>query len=141
MAHVKVQDLSVVFKNNGRDVAAVENVSFALERGETLGIVGESGSGKSTVARALLGFARPGARFAQGAVQVGPADVLGLQGGRLAILPRRTCRHGAAKSALIADPAYDRGRAVGRADWAACGRDRQGRKGTGLVPDGRNEPA
>ena len=96
MAHVKVQDLSVVFKNNGRDVAAVENVSFALERGETLGIVGESGSGKSTVARALLGFARPGARFAQGAVQVGPADVLGLQGdalrsfrgGRAAMVPQ-----------------------------------------------------
>ena len=96
MAHVLVQNLSVLFKSNGRDLAAVEDVSFALERGETLGIVGESGSGKSTVARALLGFARPGARFASGTVQVGGADVLGLQGtalrsfrgGRAAMVPQ-----------------------------------------------------
>jgi peptide/nickel transport system ATP-binding protein len=83
MAHVSVQNLSVLFKSNGRDVAAVEDLSFTLQRGDTLGIVGESGSGKSTVARALLGFARPGARFAQGSVRVGEADVLGLEGSAL----------------------------------------------------------
>lgn len=96
MAHVSVQNLSVVFKSNGQDVAAVEDVSLTLERGETLGIVGESGSGKSTVARALLGFARPGARFAQGRVTVGDLDVLGLtdaalrdfRGGRAAMVPQ-----------------------------------------------------
>lgn len=38
------------------DVAAVEDVSFSVETGSTLGIVGESGSGKSTVARCLLGL-------------------------------------------------------------------------------------
>ena len=37
----------------------VENVSFAIERGETLGLVGESGSGKSTVARIILGLIEP----------------------------------------------------------------------------------
>ncbi len=96
MAHVSVQNLSVLFKSNGRDVAAVEDLSFTLQRGDTLGIVGESGSGKSTVARALLGFARPGARFAQGSVQVGEADVLELEadalrsyrGGRSAMVPQ-----------------------------------------------------
>ncbi|HEY9128096.1 MAG TPA: ATP-binding cassette domain-containing protein [Acidobacteriaceae bacterium] len=37
----------------------MHNVSFTIERGETLGLVGESGSGKSTVARMILGLAEP----------------------------------------------------------------------------------
>jgi ABC-type glutathione transport system ATPase component len=37
----------------------VENVSFTIRRGETLGLVGESGSGKSTVARMLLRLVEP----------------------------------------------------------------------------------
>lgn len=96
MSHVDVQNLSIVFRTGGEDVAAAEDVSFALERGATLGIVGESGSGKSTIARALLGFARPGARFATGSVHVGATDVLRLndralrdfRGGRAAMVPQ-----------------------------------------------------
>lgn len=40
---------------------AVDDVSFRIERGETLGLVGESGCGKSTVARLLVGLYRPSA--------------------------------------------------------------------------------
>ena len=58
---LKVEDLSINFRVKrgffGRDsfqVNAVNNVSFELSRGETLGLVGESGAGKSTIGRALL---------------------------------------------------------------------------------------
>ncbi|WP_210247156.1 oligopeptide/dipeptide ABC transporter ATP-binding protein [Aliikangiella marina] len=38
---------------------AIKNISFALEKGETLAIVGESGSGKSTLARQIIGIEKP----------------------------------------------------------------------------------
>jgi peptide/nickel transport system ATP-binding protein len=51
---IEVRDLKRHFGSKERPVRAVDGVSFAIERGETLGLVGESGSGKSTIGRAVL---------------------------------------------------------------------------------------
>ncbi len=53
---LRVEELSVRFPVAGRWLYAVSDVSFTIERGETLGVVGESGSGKSTIALALPGL-------------------------------------------------------------------------------------
>ena len=53
---IVVEHLSVVFHVGGREVHAVEDVSFEVAKGETFGIVGESGSGKSTILRAIAGI-------------------------------------------------------------------------------------
>ncbi|MGH9070048.1 MAG: ABC transporter ATP-binding protein [Acidimicrobiales bacterium] len=55
-ALLEVEDLTVSFATADGVVQAVRGVSFALERGKTLGIVGESGSGKSVTMQAIMGL-------------------------------------------------------------------------------------
>ena len=53
---LEVSDLTVRFHSHGKIVDAVKNVSWGLDRGETLVILGESGSGKSVSASAVMGL-------------------------------------------------------------------------------------
>ena len=57
MEHLlEIEHLSVYFPTYAGDVQAVRDVSFTLEKGETLAIVGESGCGKSVTAKAVMGL-------------------------------------------------------------------------------------
>ena len=64
----------------GLPVRAIENVSFAIERGEVLGLVGESGCGKTLTSLALLGLLpRPRGRIASGTVRLDGRNLVGLR--------------------------------------------------------------
>ncbi|PRB07518.1 ATP-binding cassette domain-containing protein [Microbacterium sp. MYb64] len=53
---LEVEGLEVQFRRRGAVFQALNDISFSIERGRTLGLVGESGSGKTTIGRAILGL-------------------------------------------------------------------------------------
>ena len=65
---LRVEKLSKFFDTPSGNLHAVENVSFSIEEGKTLGVVGESGCGKSTLGRTVLKLIEPtaGKIFFQG---------------------------------------------------------------------------
>ncbi|MGH9256854.1 MAG: ABC transporter ATP-binding protein [Vicinamibacterales bacterium] len=73
-----VQHLTVVFEGPRSSLTAVDDVSFQIAPGETLGLVGESGSGKSVTAFAVLRLLQPPGRIAAGRVLFEGRDLLSL---------------------------------------------------------------
>ena len=73
---LSVQGLSLEFRTRSGTVRALEEVSFTVRRGETVGIVGESGSGKSVMSFALLRILDAAGRITAGSADFGGLDLL-----------------------------------------------------------------
>src|ERR1700734_964143 len=73
---LSVEGLSVEFRTRSGIVRALDNVSFSVDKGETIALVGESGSGKSVTAYAVMGILDPAGRVSSGRVMLGSLDLL-----------------------------------------------------------------
>lgn len=65
---LQVKDLQMVFENKKRSFTAVDNLSFSIQRGKTLGIVGESGSGKTMASLSVMGLLPNQGRISAGEI-------------------------------------------------------------------------
>jgi peptide/nickel transport system ATP-binding protein len=95
---LEVRDLKVHFPTDDGLVRSVDGLSFAVDRGKTLGIVGESGSGKSVTSQAVLGLlARTNARL---------SGEVWLDGNELVSAPPESVRHlrGREMAMIFQDP-------------------------------------
>ena len=80
MSMLAVNDLTVSIGSDEAPVDIVSDVSFAIQRGEILGLVGESGCGKSMTSLAAMGLLpRPGPRIRRGTIVLAGADVTQLE--------------------------------------------------------------
>jgi peptide/nickel transport system ATP-binding protein len=76
---LRVRDLCVAFDTERGTVRAVDQISFELARGHTLGLVGESGSGKSVTALSIMGLIpTPPGRIESGQILLGADDLVRL---------------------------------------------------------------
>ncbi len=76
MTMLQVKNLEIAFKTPDGIVRAVNNLSYTLEKGQTLGIVGESGAGKSQSAFAILGLLAHNAQV-KGSIQFDGQEIIG----------------------------------------------------------------
>ena len=90
---LELEDVSVSITSHGRSIDILQNISFALNRGETIGVVGESGSGKSMMARAIIGLLPKGGELSSGTISFRPdADGHELDLSKMPAKPMRTLR-------------------------------------------------
>jgi peptide/nickel transport system ATP-binding protein len=75
---LEVENLSISYASAAAPVFAVQDFSFQIKVGESLGLVGESGSGKSTIAAAVLGLLPQGAKQTDGRIRICGEDVTNL---------------------------------------------------------------
>jgi microcin C transport system ATP-binding protein len=76
---LKVEELSVAFRQSGQETLAVDRVSFDIRPGETVALVGESGSGKSVTALSILKLLPyPAARHPSGRILFKGRDLLAM---------------------------------------------------------------
>ncbi len=96
---LEINNLTVLFQSERGEKLAVENVSFKVPKGETLGIVGESGSGKSVTALSILGLLGKTGRAVAGEIlfhsptmgtvdllKLSPFEMRQIRGGEIAMI-------------------------------------------------------
>src|SRR5215831_7535843 len=124
---LRVSNLQTYYFSFGgvRVVKAVDDVSFTLEPGETIGLVGESGCGKTTTCLSILGLVPSAARIVDGSIEFAGEDLTRQRSARDAPHPRPADRHDSPGSDGVAEPALQHLHA--------------GRR-TGLLPSGNARP-
>ncbi|MDI6905163.1 MAG: ABC transporter ATP-binding protein [Candidatus Bathyarchaeia archaeon] len=78
MPLLKIGSLTVDYRTSRGTIRAVEDVSFSLEKGETLGLVGESGSGKSTLGLSVIRLVPYPGVIVKGHVKIDGKDIVRL---------------------------------------------------------------
>src|SRR3954451_10291465 len=89
-----IEGLRTTFQTRSGEVAAVDGVDLAIERGRTLGIVGESGCGKSVLSLSVMRLVPPPGRIAAGRIvfdgrdlaELPAAEMRAVRGGRIAMI-------------------------------------------------------
>ena len=91
---LQVENLSVEFATRRGPLRALDQISFELSAGDTLGIVGESGCGKSITSLAVMGLLPPNGRVTNGKItlqrEAGPASLLDFPESELRLLRGKT---------------------------------------------------
>ena len=77
MALLDVHNLSVQLQTQRGPAKAVRELSFSLEKGQTLGLIGESGCGKSITAMALMGLL-PERALTNGSIRFDGQELIGM---------------------------------------------------------------
>lgn len=104
-AQIVVHDLAVSATTpRGRTIKLVSNISFSVERGEVLALIGESGSGKTTIAMALMGYARHGCFISDGDIEICGESILGLSDRKLRQFRSHKIAYVAQSAAASFDP-------------------------------------
>lgn len=80
---LEVQNLTLQYTTRAGAISAVDDVSFTLGEGESLGLVGESGCGKTSVAASLLRVMAENAQITRGQIRLRGVDLVGLSEGEM----------------------------------------------------------
>jgi peptide/nickel transport system ATP-binding protein len=104
---VSIAGLCVASRDeSGADRTIVRDIGFTVARGEVVALIGESGSGKTTIALALMGYARPGCRITAGEIKLGATDVRALDAAELAAFRGRRVTYIPQSAAAAFNPAH-----------------------------------